>query len=302
MKTPHWILAFSLSLASTSGARAAAAEAGAKTTHEVFATADDGTPLHWTVYPPAAQGKRPVVLVIHGGGFIVARDAGNAHVAARELAAAGFVACEIEYRLAPPGKIEGQKSSGRFPDQTNDVHLAVRAARKDPRGNGQVGGVGGSAGGYHVAFAALTGTKGDDQLDVGVSLSGALDLSDTASQALSQGFKTKVINYAGGPEKEMLLAASPVSYVTKSAPPLFLIQSRNEAMPFQQVPDLAAKLLAAEVDSNQLQLTLPGRRHSWAYWPDVSAQAIAFIKAGFAPPAPAPERDRAERSTRKKKA
>ena len=302
MKTSHWILALSLSFASTSGARAAAAEAGAaKPTREVFATADDGTPLHWTVYPAAAEGKRPVVLVIHGGGFIVARDAGNAHVAARELAAAGFVACEIEYRLAPPGKIEGQKSSGRFPDQTNDVHLAVRAARKDPRGNGQVGGVGGSAGGYHVAFAALTGMKGDDQLDVGVSLSGALDFSDPASLTLSQGFKTKVINYAGGPEKEKLLAASPVSYVTKSAPPLFLIHSRHEAMPFQQLPDLAAKLLAAEVDSPQLQLTLPGRRHSWAYWPDVSAQAIAFIKAGFAQPAPPAERDRADRAGKKRK-
>src|SRR5206468_3445499 len=116
-------------------------------------------------------------------------------------------------------------------------------------------------GAYHVAFAALSGTKGDDQLDIGVCLSGAYDLSDTASQALSQGFKTKVTNYANSTEVGKLLEASPVSYVTKSAPPLFLIHSQHEAMPFQQLPDLAAKLLVADVETLQLQLTLPGRRH-----------------------------------------
>ena len=283
-----------LMAASVRGATANAS--GPAEPREVYATADDGTPLHWTVYAPASEGKHPVVLVIHGGGFIATPYIPRKE--ARDLAEAGFLAFEIDYRLAPPGRIEGQKSSGRFPDQTNDVHLAVRAARKDPRGNGQVGGVGGSAGGYHVAFAALTGTKGDDQLDVGVCLSGAFDLSDTASRALSNGFKTKVTNYAGSTEKEKLLAASPVSYVTKSAPPLFLIHSQREAMPYQQLSDLAAKLLQAEVVSVQLQLTLPGRRHSWAFWPDIKTQAIAFLRAGFAPPSPEPVRDR---SAKKKK-
>lgn len=295
MKTPHWFLLFSLLLVSI--ARVGAAAADAASSHETYATADDGTPLRWTVFTPSGGGKHPVVLVIHGGGFIATPNSPNAKAAARDLTAVGFLVFEVEYRLAPPGHTEGQKSTGRFPDQTNDVHLAVRAARKDPRGNGQVGGVGGSAGGYHVAFAALTGTKGDDQLDVGVCLSGAYDLSDPASQKLNPQFKAKVINYAGSSESAGLLAASPVSYVTKSAPSLFLIHSQRESMPFQQLPDLVAKLLAAEVETVQLQLTLPGRRHSWAYWPDVKSQAIAFLQAGFAPPAPpAPERDRSARN------
>jgi alpha-L-fucosidase 2 len=258
---------------------------------EVFGTADDGTPLHWMATPPPTPGRHPVVLVIHGGGFTSAREnSPNTKQAAIDLAAAGFMVFSIEYRLAPPGKIEGQKSSGRFPDQTNDVHLAVRKARADPRGNGQVGGLGGSAGGYHVAFAALTGTPGDDQLDVGVSLSGALDLSDPASYAANRNFKTKVINYVGSEDREKLLAASPVGHVTASAPPLFLIQSQRESMPPQQLPLLTQKLLAPPVATVQLQLTLPGGRHSFAYWPDVREQSIAFLRAGFArkpaPPAP----------------
>lgn len=270
---------------------------------EVFAKADDGTPLHWAVTTPATPGRHPVVLVIHGGGFVSAREnSPNTKQAARDLAAAGFTVFSIEYRLAPPGRIEGQRSSGRFPDQVNDVHLAVRAARADPRGNGQVGGVGGSAGGYHVAYAALTGTPGDDQLDVGVSLSGALDLSDPDSQATNPQFKTKVINYVGSAEREKLLAASPVGHVTATAAPLFLIHSQRESMPRQQLPLLAAKLTTSGVTSVQLQLTLPGNRHSFAYWPDVRDQAIAFLRDGFArpsaPPAEERPRSRAARTTR----
>ena len=71
---------------------------------------------------------------------------------------------------AGPGRqSRGQVSDGRFPDQSDDVKLAVLAARYDPRCNGQVGSVGGSAGGYETAFVATTGTVGQDRIDVGVS-------------------------------------------------------------------------------------------------------------------------------------
>jgi acetyl esterase/lipase len=222
------------------------------------------------------------VLLIHGGGFTRSPTGPQQVDAAKSIAAAGYWVFEITYRLAPPGQIPGQKSKGQFPDQTNDVHLAVHAARVDPRGNGQVGGIGGSAGAYHVAFAALTGKAGDDRLDVGVCLSGAYDLSDADSQKLNAQFKAKVINYAGSDRRDKLLAASPVSYVTADAPPLFLVQSTREAMPYQQLPDLVAKMLSIPVKSVQQQIILPGRAHSWANWPKVKDQAIAFLKAGFA--------------------
>ena len=248
---------------------------------EVFAHAEDGTPLTWKVFLPPGEGKRPVVLLIHGGGFTRDPTSPNAQMAAREISAAGHVVFEINYRLAPPGKLPEQKSEGRFPDQTNDVHLAVRAARRDPRGNGQVGGVGGSAGGYHVAWAALTGKPGDDQLDVGVCLSGAYALADAESHRQNPNFKAKVLNYAGPNSPEKLRAASPVEHVTAAAPPLFLIQSQRESMPFPQMPALTAKLQSLPVATVQQQLLLPGGRHSWSYWPDIKDQAIAFLKAGF---------------------
>jgi NAD(P)-dependent dehydrogenase (short-subunit alcohol dehydrogenase family) len=153
---------------------------------EVYGIAPDGTELQWVVYTPTGRGPWPAVLVIHGGGFKGGGPASCA-IAALDLADAGYIAYAIEYRLAPNGLIAGQVSDGRFPQQSDDVKMAVRAARADPRGNGQVGAVGGSAGGYHTAFVAATGAYGDDRIDVGVSLSGGdAELLDITEEALDR--------------------------------------------------------------------------------------------------------------------
>ena len=176
---------------------------------EVYATASDGTSLHWDVYTPAGTGPWPAVLVIHGGRFKSgSQKSPNLESCAQDLAVAGFVAFAIEYRLAPDSKLPGQVSLGRFPDQTNDVTLAVRAARVDARCNGKVGVVGGSAGGYFAAFTAATGTIGQDRIDVGVSLSGPFDLADFTPDPNIAAFIDDVTNYVGVPssDTESLLA------------------------------------------------------------------------------------------------
>ena len=101
---------------------------------EVYGTASDGTVLHWVVYQPSTPGPWPAVLVIHGGGFFAGSPDSSLEsvVCAQDLAAAGYIAFSIEYRLAPPGALPGQISDGRFPDQSDDVKLAMRTARADP--------------------------------------------------------------------------------------------------------------------------------------------------------------------------
>ena len=101
-----------------------------------------------------------------------------------------------------PACSPGQRSLGRFPDQYDDVHLAVLAARHDFRSNGKVGSVGGSAGATHTAWVAATGTPGDDRIDVGVGLSGAYDFSDFSPDPLLAAFIATVTNYVGVPETD----------------------------------------------------------------------------------------------------
>ena len=103
-------------------------------------------------YTPTIPGPGPVLLVIRRGGFPSGGPSSSAVMVAcaQDLAASGYLALSIEYRLAPHGMLPGQTSHGLFPDQTADVKLALSTARNDSRCNGRVVAVGGSSGGAHT--------------------------------------------------------------------------------------------------------------------------------------------------------
>ena len=261
---------------------------------EVFGQASDGTVLHWQVYTPTTPGPWPAVLVIHGGGFNSGSpdSSGESVTAAQDMAAAGYIAFSMEYRLAPPGALPGQVSDGRFPDQSDDVKLAIRAARNDSRCNGQVGAVGGSAGGYQTAFCVATGTVGDDRLDVGVSLSGLYDLSDYSPNPTLPYYTATVINYVGAAATDTaaMRAASPAWLADSATAPLLMVNTVRDSMPYSQLGDMIAHLDALGV-TNYQALTLPGDLHSFANWPFAKDEALAFLANGFAgilPPPPVP--------------
>ena len=152
----------------------------------ITGTTAAGTKLFWTSYEPNGFGFHPAVLVIHVGGFLKGHP--GSLDAAQDLANAGFWALAVEYRLAPPhhpmdaaqhpdGPQADPPDDGRPPQQTDDIKMAILAARADHfRCNGKVLAVGGSAGGCHAAFCAAVGTTGNDKLDAAVLLSPATNL------------------------------------------------------------------------------------------------------------------------------
>ncbi len=248
-------------------------------TTEVYAVATDGTSLEWDVYTPSGRGPWPAVLVIHGGTFY-GGDKAESGVAscAQDLADAGYLAFSINYRLAPPGAIPGQRSSGRFPEQYDDVALAVQAARDDRRSNGKVGSVGGSAGATHTAWVATNGTPGRDRIDVGVGISGAYDFADFTPDDKLVYFIEAVTNYVGVPQTDLvaLREASPAWNVSRGTPPLYLVDSVGDLIPAVQLDDMVAQLQANGVRNYQA-MTLPGDGHSFENWPLIKDDAIAFL-------------------------
>jgi len=134
-----------------------------------------------------------VAIVAHGGVY----NAGDIETdVAQELSQFGFMGVAIEYRLAPlhlemntpahpfPGQND-INDDGYYPEQTDDVRDAIVYYRDDPRSNGEVVVIGGSAGGSHSLYLAATGTPGYDMPDLAVILScGVSNLADPNQYAL----------------------------------------------------------------------------------------------------------------------
>ena len=256
------------------------------------------TPLRWRAFIPHDGQIHPAIIVIHGGHF----NAGDFTdlQTDQDLVCAGFCVFDIEYRLAPPGRVRGQgRDLGHYPEQTDDVATAIRAARNPAptsvafgRVNGRVGAVGGSAGASHAAYCAAGPTLGGDQLDAAVLLSGAYDLHDPASliDTRCATFGADVRNYVGcspGPACDgnggLLDLASPYRRFTSSSSPVLIIASNLDPMPPNQYTILVNKVAQVRVPGcGQLLITeSPGpdgcTGHSFELWPDVRDQAIVFL-------------------------
>jgi acetyl esterase/lipase len=262
--------------------------------HSIFGD----TPLRWRAFIPNDGQTHPAVIVVHGA-FFNAGDFNNTQTD-QDLACAGFCVFDIEYRLAPPGKLQGQGADpGHYPEQTDDVATAIRAARNPPRTsvafgrvNGKVGAVGGSAGASHAAYCAAAPTLGGDQFDAAVLLSGAYDFHDPASLIDTRcgTFGEDVRNYVGcspGPACDsnggLLDLASPYRRFTSSSSPVFIVATNLDPMPPNQFTILVNKVAEVGVPNcEQLLITqIPGpdgcTGHSFELWPDVKDQAIAFF-------------------------
>src|SRR5438034_916365 len=153
----------------------------------------NGMNIRATVYNVNDGQRHRVAIVIHPGGY---RGGLMQTDVAQELSQYGFMGVAIEYRLAPlhtimnspahpfPGQ-NNTHDNGYYPEQTDDVRDAIVHYRNDPRSNGQVVAIGGSAGGSHSLYLAATGTPGNDMPDLEVLLScGVSNLADPNLWAL----------------------------------------------------------------------------------------------------------------------
>jgi len=121
-------------------------------TERVFSTADVGIRdgLAARIYRPSAQTGLPIILFIHGGGWIVGSIATHDNICRRLANRARAVVVSVGYRLAPENK---------FPAALEDVYTALQWAQTeagalggDP---GRIAMAGDSAGGNLAAAVCL---------------------------------------------------------------------------------------------------------------------------------------------------
>ena len=240
--------------------------------------------------PARVASGRPAVLLIHGGGWR-AGDKASLGPEAQRLAALGYDAFSVNYRLAP---------GHPYPAAVDDVQAALRWLRDptqvrrfgiDPQ---RIGAVGSSAGGHLAGMLATLGAGARDggaRIRAAVSWSGPMDFVDSPAAALTPAQQAAVSNAIGTflgclPTActTTAAAASPITHVDRTDAPMLLVNSDAELVPLDQAQRMSAALQRSGV-TEQL-VVLHGHLHAAAYASQVWDQTVSFLDHELGAPRP----------------
>lgn len=233
--------------------------------------------------------KLPLVVFIHGGGWLNGDKAGGAGRVLAYVRTGQFVGASLGYRLS---------GDATWPAQIHDCKAAIRWLRGNATQYGidpdRIAVIGSSAGGHLVA---MLGTSGDVE-----SLEGSLgDFPDLSSRVtcvvdffgpanlLTMGdFPSSIDhNAATSPESKLLggsvlerkdaaREASPQTYVTgDDAPTLILHGTADRVVPYDQSVQFDKVLQAAGVES--LFISIEGGGHGGFESDETEARVKAFL-------------------------
>ncbi|MEE2826940.1 MAG: alpha/beta hydrolase [Planctomycetota bacterium] len=235
------------------------------------------------VYEPEGEGPFPAVLAIHGGAW----RSGSKITMLRhawKLASAGYVVVAINYRHAPEHK---------FPAQIHDCKQAVRWMRKhasqysiDPD---RIAAFGYSAGGHLAALLGTTSAEG--QLEGPGETTGNGQLSARVQAVIAGGAvcdfswidpESTLLKYWIGATRETdpaaYLAASPIHYISKEAPPFFFYHGKKDAIvPFSSAERMHRKLTEQGTPSKFIPVAGKGHLATFADIQQIEA-CIDFLR------------------------
>lgn len=237
--------------------------------------------------PKDGAGPFPCVVFIHGGGWR-AGDKRDFHDAISTVAAQGVVCVSVQYRFAP---------KHTFPAQLDDVKAAVRYVREhakelkvDPD---RIAAVGGSAGTHLALMLATTGDEDPKDatssgVRAAVSLVGPTDLTKRYPDAS----RYMLEDFLGQDRKADRTAqekASPLYHLNAGDAPVLLIHgTKDELVPYDQIPEFAAACKKAGVEAELI--TIEGGGHGGggdpAAWSQAFAKSVAFLRKHLDMPPP----------------
>ena len=215
---------------------------------------------------PKGAGPNPLVVILHGGGWIQGSRTGFRDEA-RLLAGLGYTAAALDYRLAT-------SSANTFPAAVEDVRCAVRYLRQnaddfkiDPT---RAAAIGESAGGHLAAMlgvasdaAGLDGscpfTAQSPAVNAVVSYYGPTDLRDPGDLPNLQDEVTAFLGNPPESDPAEAAQASPITHVD-AADPAFLFNHRtlDNIVPLQQSIDMKLALDGVGVPSTIVQVSRSG--------------------------------------------
>ena len=187
-----------------------------------------------------APGPRPVLLNIHGGGWVIGEKGTQAMPLLMHMASSGWLEDDADYRLSP---------GVRMPEHLIDVKRAIAWTRANAARHGGdarfIVITGGSAGGHLVALAALTANQpqwqpgfeaADTRVQAVLDMYGKVDiLAERAPDAHFQQFlENKVLPAPRAAHEALWRAMAPATYLRAGAgqvgPPFFVVHGTHDEL------------------------------------------------------------------------
>lgn len=243
-----------------------ATRAEPKIARDVVYAEPGGHRLLMDIYQPETAGPHPAVLLVHGGGWLGGSKAGYP-TTGMMLARHGYVACAINYRLAPQYP---------YPAAFDDCQRAIRWIRAHAKEYDihpkRVGAMGDSAGGHLVALIGVRDTRDNSdpalarfksRPDAVVANYGAHELVRMWDIEMAH---RPLTAWLGGPPQgfeKVYRDASPVAMASRKSPPFLIVHGNQDKVnPLEQSELLHAALRKKDVDSTLL--VIDGGGHGWA--------------------------------------
>lgn len=240
----------------------------------------DGWPqtLYADLYLPEQSTPRPVVLMVHGGGW-ERRSREDMDWIAEELASHGFAVLNIDYRFAP---------DFTFPAQLHDLQVARtwlnQAADRYRLDTSEVSGFGFSSGAHLVALLAVVASTDSDLNQphggAGTALE-AVAVGGLPSDLTAFNSGRLLRQFLSGTQQdipETYRKASPISHVSRQAPPFFLFHGTMDSLvPIRQAEAFRDTLAEHNVDTELFRMHLRGHITSFLTAGDAVDAAIRFL-------------------------
>lgn len=226
-----------------------------------------GQTLQFDLYRPAdfAAGGKPMVILLHGGSWFIGERTDMAEWA-YDLAAHGYLAATIDYRLATGGVT--------YPLPVSDVLAAIRFFHDNAETFGgdpaRIALFGVSAGAHLAMLTGLTQDASifDPELPSGqtvpitciVDLFGRADLMAPSENAYELATLENFIQVPLDQAGDLLRQASPITYVRADGPAVLLIHGDADSLiPVTQSRSMHAALDAA--GESNIYMEVPGMDH-----------------------------------------
>jgi acetyl esterase/lipase len=264
-----------------------------KRTRNITYTTAGGKALKLDVTQPTTPvepgQRRPAILQIHGGGWVIGDKREQGLPLLRYLASQGWVGFNANYRLSP---------KATFPDMLVDLKHAVAWIREHADEYGVdpdfIAVTGGSAGGHLTALMALTQNDprnqpgfedADTSLQAAVPFYGVYDFTNRNryydQKVVDTLFGRIVLKAKFDEEPERFSEASPQDHVRADAPPFLVIHGDKDTLaPVEGARDFVADLREVS-DAPVLYLELKNAQHAFEIFPSIRANQVVRAAERF---------------------